>query len=172
VEYSVVVLPEPVGPVTSTMPCGRVTNSRQVASSVSAELAEFLDHDVRVEDAHDDLLAERGRHARQTQLDFATALRARLDAAVLRAALLGDVHAAEDLDARGHRGHHRRRQLEHLVHDAVDAEAHVAHVAARFEVDVRRALLERVLQQPVDDVHDMAIVDADVARLRARRSRS
>ena len=32
-------------------------------------------------------------------------------------------------------------------------------------MDVRRALLERVLQQPVDDVHDVAVVRADFAAL-------
>ncbi len=38
-------------------------------------------------------------------------------------------------------------------------------LAPRLQMDVRGALLERVLQQPVDDVHDMAIVGADFAAL-------
>ncbi len=38
-------------------------------------------------------------------------------------------------------------------------------VAARLQMDIRRALVERVLQQPVDDVHDVAIVHAELAGL-------
>jgi hypothetical protein len=53
-----------------------------------------------------------------------------LDAAVLRAALFDHVHAAQQLDARGHRDHHHGRHLVHLVQHAVDAEAD--HADSRF----------------------------------------
>jgi hypothetical protein len=33
-------------------------------------------------------------------------------------------------------------------------------ITARLQMNVRRALLERVLQQPVHDMHDMPIVRA------------
>jgi len=49
------------------------------------------------------------------------------------------------------------------VQHAIDAEAHAPHVAARFQVDVRGALFVGVLQQPVDDVHDVLVVGIDVA---------
>ena len=38
-------------------------------------------------------------------------------------------------------------------------------VAARLDVDVGRALLERVLPQPVDDVDDVLVVGVEVAVL-------
>ena len=87
----------------------------------------------------------------------------RLDAAVLRPALLDDVHAREQLDARRHRDQHRRRDRVDLVQHAVDAEAHDADVAPRLDVDVGRALLERVLPQPVDDVDDVLVVGVELA---------
>ena len=92
--------------------------------------------------------------------------RAGLDAAILRAALLDDVHAPQALDAAGDGGHHRGGNLVHLVHHAVDAEAHVAGFAPRFEVDVRSALLEGVLEQPVDDVHHVLVVGVELAGAR------
>ena len=55
------------------------------------------------------------------------------------------------------------RDLVDLVQHAVDAEAHDADVAPRLEVDVARALLERVLQQPVDDVDDVLVVGVELA---------
>ena len=86
-----------------------------------------------------------------------------LDAAILRAALLDHVHASEDLDAAGHGRQHRRGNLVDLVQDAVDAEAHVAGVPPRLDVDVAGALLECVLQQPVDDMDDVAVVGVELA---------
>ncbi len=52
-----------------------------------------------------------------------------------------------------------------LLQHAVDAEAHQTDVAARLDVDVGRALLERVLPQPVDDVDDVAVVGVEIAAL-------
>ncbi len=135
------------------------------SSAEKPKLPEILGHQVRVEDTHHHLLAKRGGHGRNAQLHLAARRRAGLDAAILRPALLGHVHAREDLDARGDGRHHRRWQLEYLVHHAVDAETHPASVAARLQVDVRGALLERVLQQPIDDMHDVAIVGTDFAAL-------
>ena len=51
----------------------------------------------------------------RAQLDLAPRLAARLDATVLRPPALGDVHAAEDLDARSDCDHYQGRQFEHLV---------------------------------------------------------
>ena len=44
----------------------------------------------------------------------------------------------------------------------VDAEAHLARVAPRLHVDVARALVERVLPQPVDDVDDVLVVRVEL----------
>ena len=65
-EYSVVVLPEPVGPVTSTMPYGleiASMNSR-LGARLDAELLEVERQVALVEDSQHDLLAEqRGERA-------------------------------------------------------------------------------------------------------------
>ena len=76
--------------------------------------------------------------------------------------LLDHVHAAEQLDARGHRVHHAQRHLVDGVQHAVDAEADGAHVAPRLEVDVAGALVEGVLPQPVDHLHHALVVGVEL----------
>ena len=95
-------MPEPVGPVTRMMPCGRLIQSANVLQLVvvEAEAGEVLDQHLGVEDAHDHLLAEGGGQRGDAQLDLLPVALG-LDAAVLRPALLGDVHAAHRLEARG-----------------------------------------------------------------------
>ena len=71
-EYSVVVLPEPVGPVTRMMPLGWLDHLVPALLVLLAE-AEFLEvlHDhVGVENAHHQLFAEGGGHGGQAQFDF------------------------------------------------------------------------------------------------------
>ncbi len=51
-----------------------------------------------------------------------------------------------------------RRELVDVVQHAVDTEAHGALLAARLDVDVAGALLEGVLEQPVDDGDDVRVV--------------
>lgn len=46
---------------------------------------------------------------------------------------------------------------------AVDAEANIALLATRLDMDVAGALLERILQQPVDQVHYMLVVGIRLA---------
>jgi len=62
VEYSVVVLPEPVGPVTRMMPCGRLTSSSQRWASWlrKAQCVQVFDRVVRVKNAHHHLFAKGG----------------------------------------------------------------------------------------------------------------
>jgi hypothetical protein len=96
VEYSVVVLPEPVGPVTRMMPCGCSISSFQRRE---AECVERLVDRTRIEDPHHDLLAKRGGQRRQTHFNLATTAGhvvrpAGLDAAVLRTTALDHIHAA------------------------------------------------------------------------------
>jgi hypothetical protein len=85
-----------------------------------------------------------------------------LDAAVQRAALFHHVHAAQQLDARGHGAHHRQRHLVDGVQHAVDAKADHAHVAPRLQVDVAGALVEGVLPQPVDHLHHALVVGVEL----------
>ncbi|MNE24215.1 hypothetical protein D3C80_1174990 [compost metagenome] len=46
------------------------------------------------------------------------------------------------------------------VQQAIDAVAQLALFAAWFQVDIAGALLDGVLQQPVDDMHDVRVVGA------------
>ena len=87
--------------VAAARPC---SSQRCASSSEKPSSSKSLHHHVGVEDAHHHLFAEGGGQRRQAQLDLVRRRGARLDAAVLRPALLDHVHAAEDLDARGHRG--------------------------------------------------------------------
>ena len=72
VEYSVVVLPEPVGPVTRMMPFGSLDHLLPALAVVAgeAQLLEIADQHFGREDPHHDLLAERRRHGRDAQLDL------------------------------------------------------------------------------------------------------
>ena len=146
------------------MPWGRVVSSSQAAGVVDreAQFGQGLDHHFRVENPHHQFFAKGGRQGRQAQLDFLAAIGARLDAAVLGAAFFDDVHAPQQFDARRHGDHHHRRHLVHLVQDAVDPEADAGNVALRFQVDVRGALFEGVLPQPVDDVDHVLVVGVEL----------
>ncbi len=148
------VLPLPVGPVTRMIPVGRAMNSLNLGSVVRREtqLVDRLQQDVGVEDAQHRLLAERGGHGADAQLDLAAALIA-LDAAVLRPALLGQVRAGEQLDPRHDRLVDDLRDHVHVVQHAVDAQAHQRQVALGLEVDVRGALLEGVAEDVVERLH-------------------
>ena len=123
-----------------------------------SELAKLANDHVGIEDPHHDLLAERGRHRGDPELDFGAVRRHCLDPSILRPAALDDLHPRQQLDPRHHRDQHRRWNLVRLVEHAVDAEADNPFVATRLEMNVRRALVECVLPQPVDDVDDVAVV--------------
>jgi hypothetical protein len=145
------------------MPLGWADISFQrAASSGEAQFGKIADQHVGIEDPHHQFFAEGRRQRRQPQLDLLPVGRARLDPAVLRAALLDHVHAAEDLDAAGHGVEHRHRDLVHLMQHAVDAEAHDAQIAPRLDVDVRGALLESILPEPIDDAHDVLVVGIEL----------
>ena len=95
-----VVLPEPVGPVTKTMPLGLWITSRK-AFSVSASMPDLVQverDDRAIEHPHDHAFAEHGGQHAHAQIDGVAADR-QLDAAVLRQAPLGDVQVRHDLDA-------------------------------------------------------------------------
>ena len=93
--YSVVVLPEPVGPVTSRMPCGLWISSSISAcgARVHAERVEVEPPGLLVEQTQHHALAVPGRNGRDAHVDRAAG-DAQADAPVLRQALLGDVELA------------------------------------------------------------------------------
>jgi hypothetical protein len=123
-----------------------------------AQLIEILKQHFRVKNPHDHFFAERGGQRRQAQLDFAALRGLGLDPAILRFALFGDVHPPQAFQATDDRHGHLRRELIDVVQHAVDAKTHRALLAARFDVDIAGALLEGVLEQPVDDVDDVRVV--------------
>src|SRR6266511_1785196 len=130
----------------------------RVVFGSKAQLLKIANQHLGREDPHHDLLAESGRHGRDAQLDLLALRRYGLDPPVLRPPLLDDFHAREQLDAARHREQHRIGDRVDLMQHAVDAETHDPGVATRLDVDVGRALLERVLPQPVDDVYYVLIV--------------
>ena len=149
--YSVVVLPLPVGPVTSTMPFGsssaapnwRMTAWRQAEAGV-------VERDGgAVEDPQHHGLAMQGGDRGDAEIHVLAAHR-QLDAAVLRHAALGDVQPRHDLDAGGdRRGQVARRRLR-LVQHAVIAVADAQAVLERLDMDVGGLGLHRPGDQQVD----------------------
>jgi hypothetical protein len=83
----------------------------------------------------------------------------KLHAAVLRHSLLGDVQAADDLDARRELVLDRDRRLRDLAQFAVDAKAHPIVVFVGLEVQVRRARIDRVDQHLLQEAHHRRVLD-------------
>jgi hypothetical protein len=75
-------------------------------------------------------------------------------APVLGRAPLADVQVGHDLDARDDAGHHPARHRRGADEHAVDPELAAQGAVHRREVDVRRAALDRLLQQGVHEPHD------------------
>jgi len=104
-----------------------------------------------VEQSQHDALAERSRNRRDTQVDIA-ARDTQPDSAVLRQPLLGDIETRHNLDARCNRRLKPLGRRQHVVHHAVHAEAHHHLFLENFDVDIRRAVLDRLRQDSVDEL--------------------
>ena len=85
---------------------------------------------------------------------------AHLDAAVLRQAFFRDVEMAQNLDARnnGRLELFQLRRHGHFLQLAVNAVPDSEFVLERFQVDVRGAQFDRVLQHLVDEADDRSLV--------------
>src|SRR5690606_30189305 len=118
-----------------------------------AELLEVESEVRAVEDTHDDAFAEHRRERRDAQVDGISA-DVELDATVLRKARFGDVEVRHDLDPGDERTREVERRRHHLVEDAVDAVAHLELVLERLEVDVRRAVADRLEENHVEELDD------------------
>ena len=81
-----------------------------------------------------------------------------LELAVLRTPPLDDVHVGHDLDAADQLGPGRRGKLEHLAQRAVDAEADPHPPFGRLDVDVGRAVAQRLGDDLVDELDDRRVV--------------
>jgi hypothetical protein len=166
--YSVVVLPEPVGPVTRMMPCGLVDQRRPspAGSRLHAQAGQVEPAGLLVEQAQHHALAVAGGHRGDAHVDRAPG-DAQRDAAVLRQALLGDVEARHDLDARHQQRRQRALGLQHLAQHAVDAEAHHQPVLEGLDVDVGGVLATAWVSSGVDQPDDRRVVLA-LQQVRAR----
>ena len=156
-------MPLPVGPGDEYDPALRLQEAliRLELATEEPELLEVLQQHLRVEDADDDLLAERHGQRAHAQLGL-LALAVGLDAPVLRLAALGDVEPRERFDARHHRVVNGARHRIERVQHAVDAQPNVPFVALRLDVNVARPLRERVVQQVLDRVDDVLVVRLDI----------
>ena len=113
------------------------------------ELFERRDQGRRIEHPQHRLFAKHGRQGRDPQLDLLLRFDA-LDAAVLGTAFLGDVEPAEHLEAADDGLVHDAGKAVHGPQDAVHPEAHDGVVALGFEVDVRGAVLESLVEDAVE----------------------
>jgi hypothetical protein len=136
-----------------------------------AEVLEVGHQHARVEHAHDDLLAERGRHARHAQLHLA------LGALVLIRPSCGRRRSAMFMPAStlirdDDRAVHGKRQRLDVVQDPVDPEPDHRVLRARLEVQVRGALLEGVVEQVVDRGDHVLVVRVAASSALLRSSTS
>ena len=143
-EYSVFVLPDPVGPVTSTMPYGLQDRALELGQRLrlEAELGHVEQQVVLVEQTHDDLFAEQRRQGRNAEVELlllAVLAVLDLDAAVLRQPLFADVELGHDLDAAGDRVVQLHRRGHDVVQNPVDAEPDAQFLLVRLDVNVARA---------------------------------
>src|SRR5262249_22576483 len=102
-----------------------------------------------IQDTHDHRLAVAGRQDAHAHV-VVLVVEAELDAAVLGAALLGDVDAPHDLDTRDHRGQEAARRTVALDQHAVDPVAHADPVGEGLDVDVTGPQADRFLNDEVD----------------------
>ena len=113
----------------------------------------------RVEQTHDALLAVHGGDGGDTQVHLELVVGI-VEPAVLRDALLGDVHAGEDLDAGDDAGESRGGEAHDLDEVAVYTHTDDDIVLERFDVDVRRLADVRLLHEVVDQLDNGGVVDA------------
>ena len=155
------VLPEPVGPVTSRMPSGRLMmRSNSCWSSVKPDFRQSQLQAFLVEDTHHDAFAVIRRQTRHAQVNqLGTHLR--LNAPVLRDAMLGDGHVGLNFQPGDNGGLQSFGRRLHFLHHAVNAVAQPEFFCQRLQVNVRGAHLE--------GVHDDLIHQPDERRVRVHR---
>ena len=133
---------------------GAADECLEIAEVVLGE-AELADADadvVLVENPHDDRLAViRGQNADAEIVVFAVGRE--LDAAVLRAAALGDVEPRKDLDAREDRAEEAAGRIVALDEPAVDPVADADAILERLDVDVAGPQLHRFGDDQIDELH-------------------
>ncbi len=126
------------------------------------ELFERRDEGRGIEHPQHRLFAEHGGQGRNPQLDLLSRFDA-LDATVLGTAFLGDVEPAEHLEAADDGLVHDAGKGVHGPQDAVHPEADDGVVPLGFEVDVRSAVLERLVEDAVESGNHRAGRGLEVA---------
>ena len=99
-----------------------------------------------VEHAQHDALAELSRQSRNAKIDIAAG-DIFLNAAVLRQPSFGDVHVRHHFHARDHGQREMARRRRHFVERAIDAITNFEFVFERLEMNVARAVLDRLVQE-------------------------
>ena len=122
-----------------------------------AEIVERDNAFLAVENAQHDILAVDGRLAGDTEIHLAAGHR-QPDAAVLRGAHFGDIHAGKHLDAHRHRRPVGFVQGTDLAQHAVDAVTDAQKIGLRLEVDVGDFALDGVGEDRVDQADDRLAV--------------
>ena len=148
--YSVVVFPQPVGPVTSTMPLGLRITSRNSSENPRghAHRVQIQHHHRSIQDPHHHALAEhRGQHA-HAQIDRMPA-HGQANSPVLRHAPLGNVQIGHHLDARGNGKRQVTRRRHHLVQYPVRPNANLELVLEGLEMQVAGVIPNRQQQHHV-----------------------
>ena len=151
---SVVVLPLPVGPVMTIMPCGSFSSRRSLTSSRrrKSELLDDQQPAILRQDADDGGFPVLRRHDGDADIDIG-APDAQPRGAVLRQTAFGDIEIGDDLDAGDHglRQHAGRRR--HRAQQAVDPHANHEPGRKRLDVNVAGAQLDGFFEQIVDGAH-------------------
>src|ERR1017187_4745595 len=122
---------------------------------VHVEFAHAAQRGILAKQTHHDRFAVQHRNDRNADVHFGV-VETNLDAAILGQALFGDVQMAQNFDARNDRGlkalelRGNGNVLQHAVNPVADAE----FVFEGFEVNVRRAQLDGIFQNLVDEADD------------------
>ncbi|MNX67984.1 hypothetical protein D3C86_991440 [compost metagenome] len=119
------------------------------AEAFHAERDGFL-----AQQAQDQLLAPVGGDAGDAEVHLLAVREGGAEAAVLRAALLGDVHVAQDFEAGGDGVLDGLGNVQVLAEDAVDPEADLHEGLAGLEVDIADPALDGLGEHGVDELDD------------------
>ena len=120
---------------------------------IEAELGHVQLETGLVEEAEHHLLAEQRRADGNAEVHLAPLAQLQLDSPILREAALCDVQFGHDLEAGDDCQLQLHRRLHHLVEHAVHAVADAKVLLVRLDVDVGGALLDRVEQDQVHQLH-------------------
>ena len=122
-----------------------------------AEHLDVRDAALTVEQPEHTGVVVRGRQDGDTDVDLAL-LDADREAAFARDTRPADIHPREDLHAVDQRTQRRQRRVRNLAQDAVDAEPDAQLVRERFDVDVRRAFADRLLEEHAGEADDRFVL--------------